>query len=294
MTRIKSEQDFRELVLKHLPDLPPQQQQVAEYMLSHLPELPFLSVPVLSQRIKVSEATVVRFAQRIGYDGFTGMKMDLMEALKERVTGNKDELPALLTEVRENDTLAAAGVQEIHNIRRTIQHIPKDQFLKSVSALFKADHIYTFGLGVSAHLAELFSYQLIQIGLRASTITPKSSSPLEQLVPLRLTDLLVVFSFPPYSKATIGMVENTRSRGIPNLAICDKLSAPVVKDAKHVLTVATENMMFTNALGGVVMLMNALVTEIAVRHGDAVEAVSKINEILENDKNLIANGEAEA
>ncbi len=45
--------------------------------------------------------------------------------------------------------------------------------------------------------------------------------------------------------------------------------------------------MLTNALGGMCVLMNDLITEIAVRHGDAVDAVTRINQILNREKGLI-------
>lgn len=289
MPKISSEAEFKQLVLDHLESFPPQQQSIAEYLLDHLSEAPFISVPELAQRTGASEATVVRFAKRMGYDGFSGLKMDLMEALKEQVAQKKN-FSDLLQEPLGNDTLAAACHQEIYNIEQTRHNITKEVFQKTATALFKADHVFTFGLGVSAHLAEILSYLLVQIGLRASTLTPKSSSPLEQLVPLRLTDMLVVFSLPPYSRATVEMIREVKSRGIPSLAICDKLTAPVAKDATHVLTVRTDNMMFTNSLAAMSVLLNALVTEIAVRHGDqAVEAVSRINQILSADQNLIGD-----
>ncbi len=46
--------------------------------------------------------------------------------------------------------------------------------------------------------------------------------------------------------------------------------------------------MFTNAIGAAVTLLNALATEIAIKHGDhAVKAVAKINRILAEDEGLL-------
>lgn len=292
MRLVERESDFKKLVLRHFEELPPQQQSIAEYLLEHLREAPFLSVPELARRAGASEATVVRFAQRIGYSGFSSLKMDLMEAVRERVAprggdGGAGELFAQAPE-GVDDTLASVARQEIANIQRTLQDLEPDVFQRVASVVFKADHVFTFGLGISAHMAEVASYLFLQIGLRSTTLTTRCSSPLEQLVALRPSDLLFVFSFPPYSRQTLDMVQRVQDRGIPSVAVCDRLTAPVATLARHVLPVRSDNMMFTNSFAAVSVLLNALVTEIALRYRDhAVEAVSQINHILSEDDQLI-------
>ena len=286
MRKILTDEDFRKLIIDHNHLLPPQQQLLAEFLLQHLDEIPFFSVPVLSQRTKVSEATVVRFAQKIGFSGFSELKWELMEIYRKKGPGVSGVISDE-TFLSGHDTLSASGIQAVRNIQNTLKNIDKTLFRKLVSLLFKADHIYCFGMGVSSYLADLFSYQLVQIGLRSTSIPLRTTSPLEQMVPLRVTDLLAVFSFSPYSKSTIEMVKEATSRGIPSLAFCDKITAPVVKEATHALPVRTDNMMFTNSLASIIVVLNALVTEIAVRHGDARDAVSKINAILDKETQLI-------
>ena len=66
MPKVSSEAEFKQLVLDHFEDFPPQQQSIAEFLLNNLSEAPFISVPELAQRTGASEATVVRFAKRMG------------------------------------------------------------------------------------------------------------------------------------------------------------------------------------------------------------------------------------
>lgn len=286
MDSFKNEDEFRQMLLSKLPSLSKQQQVAGAFLLDHLSEATFLSVPAYAKKAGVSDATVVRLGQSLGFDGYAGLKMALMELARDKMNGGAFN-QKLFGEDEKETTLRKTAEQEVSNIQRTIQGITPEQFQKVVSVLFKADHIYSFGMGVSAHVADLFSYWLVQIGLRATTVSTRSSSPLEQLVPLRLTDLVVVFSFPPYSKPTIEMVKDLKERGIPTLAICDSLAAPVAAEASHSLTVRTDSMMFTNSLSALFVVLNSLVTEIVGRHGDAVNAVSRINRIITQDDNLI-------
>lgn len=282
------EHRFRDRIVERFESLPPQQRAVAEWFLEHLDEVPFLSVPELARRAGASDATVVRFCQNLGYEGFATLKGDLLELHRERLRRGDRGTD---TAEADDDTLAAVARQEVGNIERSIADLDPAAFRGAASALFRADHVYVFGLGISAHLARLLVYLLTQIGLRATTLPTGSSSPLEAAVVLRPSDLLVAFSFPPYSKQTVALVEAAAERGVPTLAISDRRTAPAATLARHALPVRSDNMMFTNSFGAVSVLLNALVTEIAVRNREhAVEAVARISRILEDSDDLIGGG----
>ena len=281
-----SEEEFKRKVIDHFDDLPAQQRQVADYLIDHLKELPFLSVPELAKSCGVSEATIVRFAQRIGYDGFSGLKTDLSSALRQQVVRD-DWLPGALSD-DEADTVMVVARQELSNVHRSIEDLDRAAFGDIASALGAADHIYIYGQGISAHLAELLAYLLTQIGLRATAVSTRFSSPLEPLGPLRPADLLVLFSFPPYSRQTLAMAEDTVRRHIPCVAISDRVTAPVARYASHVVPVRSDNLMYTNAFAAASVLLNALATEVALRsRKHAAGAVARISRILEEDENLV-------
>ncbi len=286
------ESDFKRLVVDSYEALPQQQKLVADYVLDHFQEVPFLSVPELAERSGASEATVVRFAQRIGFDGFAGMKTRLLEDVRERVVRPvlDPETNELFDRLPAEDSLAVVARQEIGNIQQSVGDLDREAFAGAATALYRADHVYTFGLGISAHLADLMTYLLTQVGLRANALSSRFSSPLEQLVALRPSDCVCVFSFPPYSRSTIDMVREAAGRGFPTVAITDRATSPVGQIARHVLPVRSENMMFTNSIAAVSVLLNALATEIALRHRDhAATAVSRISRILAQDGDTLGD-----
>ncbi len=288
MRRIADESAFRDLVVQHAADLPPQQRAIADYLVEHLQLAPFLSVPELARRVGASEATVVRFAQRLGFSGFSELKMELVELLQSRLGTSGDGVPA--AEPGE-DVLTAVATLELDNIHRSVEAIDRAAFAAAAEAVFHANHTFAFGMGVSGHLAELACYTLVQIGVRATPLSPRFSSPREQLVALRPGDLLLVFSFPPYSRPTLDLLEEARARDVTTVAVCDRLTAPAALLGNHVLPVRSENMMFTNAIAAVTVLFNALATQIATSHrGEAVEAMSMINRVLNDDPGVLPPG----
>lgn len=285
------EPDIKRLVVDHYESLPQQQKVVADYILAHLQEVPFLSVPELADRSGASEATIVRFAQRIGFDGYAALKEHLLAGVRERVALPSGAAAELFARVPQDDTLRVVATQEIGNIEGSVNALDRETFGQAATMLFRADHVYAFGMGISSHLADLTTYMLTQIGLRATTLSLRFSSPLEPLVALRPSDCLFVYSFPPYSRATIEMMREASDRGIPCLAVTDRLTSPAAQLARVVLPVRSENMMYTNSVAAVSVLVNALATEIALRHQDsAAAAVTRITRILAQDKDTLGEG----
>jgi len=286
MKKESTRSDFSAMLARKASSLPRQQRLIAEYVLEHLTTVPFLSVPELSRRVGVSEATVVRFAQRLGYPGFSELKMELVDLLQEHLhRGEEGEAEKIA-----NDIFASVADLEISNINRTAEALDRELFSRIGEALFRASSVFTFGMGVSAHLADLAAYALLQVGLRTHNLSTRFSSPLEQLVVADPSDLVMVFSLPPYSRQALEMLEEARRLGIPTIAVTDRVSAPAARLATWTLAVKSDNMMFTNAVAAFTVLLNALATEIATSHREhAVAALSKINRVLSDDDDVLSS-----
>ena len=284
MPTVTRESDLRELIVRHAAELPPQQRAIADYLLEHLQTVPFLSVPELAQRTGVSEATIVRFAQRIGYSGFSELKMDLVELLQERLGDSGRGVSRPPSE----DVLQQVADLEIGNIRRSLETTDRAVFADIGEAVYRADHTYTFGMGISAHLAEIAAYTLVQIGVRASALSTRFSAPREQVVALRPSDVLIALSFPPYSRQTLELLREASGRGLATCAVCDRFTAPAAQLARWTLAVKSDNTMFTNAIAAITVLVNALAAEIATCHRQrALETFAQINRMLGEDEDLV-------
>ena len=284
MPKGQPETEFKERLLHRAAELPPQQQAIADYVLEHLTAVPFFSVPELARRTGASEATVVRFAQRLGYPGFTELKMELVDLLQSRLESGADEPGEELSE----DLLASVANLEVTNIGRSVESLDRQHFSEVAEALFSSDRVHAFGMGVSALLAELSAYTLLQVGVRASCMSTSFSSPREQLVGVGTNDVVLVFSLPPYSRQSLSILSDAREMGIATVAVSDRLTSPASNLARWALAVKSDNMMFTNAVAAVTVLINALATEIAATHREeALAALAQINRVLGEDEDLV-------
>jgi DNA-binding MurR/RpiR family transcriptional regulator len=280
--------DVRDRILEHVDGLPPRQRAIADYLLDHLDSVPFLSVPELARRCRVSEATIVRFGQRIGFSGFAELKVALVELLQDRLRLEHDD------EAGEpdlgDDVIESVASLEGRNIRRTVDSIDREVFADIAELIFTSEHVYTFGMGISAHLAELAAYTLVQIGVVAHPLSTGYSSPSEQLVTVSGNDLLLVISLPPYSRQSLELLSAAADAGIATVALSDRLSAPAARTARLSLAVRSDNLTFTNAVAAMTVVINALATAIATRHRDqAIDAFARIGRVLSNDPDVITS-----
>ncbi len=229
---------------------------------------------------------MVRFAQRLGYPGFSELKMELVDILQDQLNLGEEGTPEAVAD----DIFASVADLETSNIRRTVDALDRALFTEVGEALFQAAAVSTFGMGVSAHLAELAAYTLLQIGVRVHNLSTRFSSPLEQLVITGPSDVVMVFSLPPYSRQGLDMLAAAKDLGIRTVAITDRVSAPAARLATWTLPVKSDNMMFTNAVAAVTVLLNALATEIATRHREeSIAALSRINRVLDDDEDVLTS-----
>ncbi len=272
--------DLLKYILERRDRLTRQQQKLADFILENMAEIPFLPVPVLARRSDVSEATVVRFSQRLGFDGFSSLKAAFVAHLHAR---NQD---AAVTSLGET-TLEVVLGQEIANLQKCAADNEQASFIEVARSISNAEMVFCFGLGASSILAEYAAYLFGQIGLRASASNCHSAV-MELLVILKPGDHLCCFSFPPYSAPTIDLIRAARERGITTTAFCDRYSAPAARVADRCLVAPSEGMMFTNSMTALLALFNALLTEVGKQRGTrTLEAVNFINKALEEDKGIL-------
>jgi DNA-binding MurR/RpiR family transcriptional regulator len=100
-------------------------------------------------------------------------------------------------------------------------------------------------------------------------------------------DLLIVFSFPPYSKETIEAAEYANKRKIDVISITNKHASPVTFFTKANLIVKSENMLYTNSFAAISVLINAIATACAIKDKQRAKKVLKESEEIMINQNQV-------
>ncbi len=268
--------------------LPKNHKVIANYFIDNFDRIPFLSVQNISEATGTSVATIVRFAQRVGFKGFLEMREEIGQNLQSLI--QKKEIFTLVDSIElKNDTLTYVANQDIDNINDTVSLIDRKSFNASISTILKAERVFTAGLGISYLLSEILSYQLNQIGISSFNLRHDNSSFKEQLIYFGKNDILIVFSFPPYSVETIELARTANGKGIKVVAITNKNASPVTKHAENILIVSSKNMLYTNSFAAISVIINAITTECALKNKTkAKKTMDALNKIVAEQKLVIS------
>jgi DNA-binding MurR/RpiR family transcriptional regulator len=279
---------IEERIYEMLPGLPANQKNVAEFFLNNLHMVALLPIRDVARQASVSEASIVRFAQSLGYSGFKELKDELSSTLKDHISPTERYQLALSGKKTPPDCLHLTAQNVVSNINDTINSIDAGAFSHVVDHIIQARQIHCVGLEISYHFANLFTFLLRLYAYDAHTLSPVYQQFKEQIAYLSPEDLVLAFSFSPYSRETVEAVAFARERGIGTVAFTDKKVAPIREYTDHCIQIKTDNIMFTNSLGAVSVIINAIITELNFRDRErTLKALKIIEENIRDERYFI-------
>jgi len=220
---------FREKVSKMYGHLSPSYRRIADYLLDHHNEAAFMTATQLARQIDVNTATVVRFAQRLGYDGYPELLQDVRSIVRSRLATRR---PAAPSGENTYETCVQALEQETENLKQLATNLPSQEVMEVVNALRSARTIYVAGEGRSRDLAHMLLGYLRTLGLAAQEIETDVSSAALTLRNLSPDDVVVAVALDPQCPDTTSVVRLARERNAQTIAIVGALSWPVSRAAK--------------------------------------------------------------
>ena len=104
---------------------------MAEVVLADPSVAAFATVAELGRRAGTSGATVVRLADRLGYEGWVG----LQDAVRAEVDQQLRPAAVRIRERTTSDVLSATAAREAENVHRTLDAVDRDQYVEAVRLL---------------------------------------------------------------------------------------------------------------------------------------------------------------
>jgi len=223
----------------------------------------FMTASKLGNKVGVSESTVVRFANMLGYDGYPKLQKALQELIRNKLTTL--QRIEMTSDLDESTLLKSVLKADMNNIRLTLEEVNKDDFDKVVESIFSARNIYILGLRSAAPLAQFMGYYLSFIFDNVRLVTSGINDILEQLVHISPQDLLIGISFPRYARRTVEAVNFAKDKGAKIVAITDAILSPLTSYADYILLARSDMASFVDSLVAPLSLINALIVAVGIR-----------------------------
>ncbi|NCI17110.1 MurR/RpiR family transcriptional regulator [Cronobacter muytjensii] len=156
------------LIRQRYPTLAQSDRKLADFLLQFPDYARHLSSQQLATEAGVSQSSVVKFSQKLGYKGFPALKLAISEALASQ--SNIHSI-AVHNEILGDDPLRLVGEKLIKEnlaaMHASLDINPEEKLLASVGLLRNARRIVLTGIGASGLVAKNFSWKLMKIGLNA-------------------------------------------------------------------------------------------------------------------------------
>ncbi|MFZ5354181.1 MAG: MurR/RpiR family transcriptional regulator [Bacillota bacterium] len=274
--------DLMKLIQSKFHKLSKGQKIIAQFIMNNYDKAAFMTAAKLGEKVGVSESTVVRFANAIGYSGYPQLQMQLQEMIKTRLTTvQRIEMSSEYSD--EESVLKNVLKADIDNIRATYDEIDTAAFEKVVKHILEAKSVYILGLRSSTALSEFLGFYLNLIRDNVHVVTYTIGDIFEQLFRIGEDDLVIGMGFPRYSSRTIGALEYARSRGAKVVAITDSLLSPLASNADYTLIAKSNMESFVDSIVAALSVLNALIIAVGLREKSSIsKTFTRLEEIWEN------------
>ncbi len=258
----KSNQDLLSLINEKMPTLSKGQKQIASYMLEHYDKAAYMTAAKLGSLVGVSESTVVRFANELGFDGYPELQHSLQELIRTKLT-TLQRIEITNDRIGDADLLEKVLMSDVDKIRRTLDEIDRDSFNDAVDALTGAKMIYIIGMRSSSSVASFLFHYLNLIFPHVRLVRTTSGSEIfEQILRISSDDVIIGISFPRYSKRIINALEYAKSQSAHVIALTDSAASPIAAHADDLLLAKSDMASFVDSLVAPLSIVNALIVAI--------------------------------
>jgi DNA-binding MurR/RpiR family transcriptional regulator len=273
-------------------NLSPKQQKLANFIFENSLQSSFLNSTSLAKEAGVSESTVVRLANSLGYPGFPEMQTSLREIAQKQIS-------TLETFPLNGDSNLPLHKKvfnlEIALLKETADSITQETFEKAVDLLHRAKRVLVLGIQPSHPVASYFSFFLGILRPDVSLVTDIDLELLNAIKDKEKNCVVVSFSFPRYPRKTQEALDFLSGRGVSIIGITDTPLSPIAQYCNVLLTIKMKFITFIDPQASAMALLHALLTSFYLKRpllskkhlGNYEDIISKDNYYVRQDLNIV-------
>lgn len=249
--------------------LSPALQQVAKYVLDHPNEVVTSSMRTVGARAGGTPATLVRFAQHLGFAGWPQFKEAVAAELGLASEAYGERARALVGRASDQTLVGEMFKVHRHNLEST-ERMSGPSLHRACALLEKAGTVHAAGFRACFSVA--FSFVYVYRMFRPSVRLIDGQGGLLEMQQRAMVkgDALVIASFAPYSREALQVAQAAKAAGCKVLALTDSEASPLSLLADETLLFAIRSPSFFPSVAAAAALSEALLELLASRAGKSV------------------------
>ena len=263
-------EELKEAIAARYPGLSRQLQKIARFALEYPQDVALETVASLAARAEVQPSSMVRFAQALGYEGFSGMQ----QVFRTHLVAGGGSYRERIEQLRHQGRSASgdpAGVladfvdEGITALEQLREHVSFAALSEAVDLLRAARDIYLLAERRAFPVAFYLYYALRRLETRAHLVDGVGGTLAQQVGTATHEDVVLAVSFPPYSPDVAAAFAEAHQRGAATLAITDSPVSPLGLEARLALAVRQQEEGAFRSLVAPMCLAQSLVVALGYR-----------------------------
>ena len=206
------------------------EQKIADFLRANVSELKSVSSRKMAKQLGISQSSIVKFAQKLGAQGFTELRMALIgeySASREKTNATALHLHSSITSDDSLEVIARKLNREKEQaLEQTCALFDYARLQKIIEVISKAPFIQITGLGGSALVGRDLSFKLMKIGYRVAC---EADTHVQATVSqaLKKGDVQIAISYSGSKKEIVLCAEAARKQGATVIAITSLTDSPL-------------------------------------------------------------------
>ncbi len=268
---------YREKIREYYDHLSRSYRRVADFIMSNYYEVSFMTAAQLAIAVGVDTTTVVRFSQRIGYNGYPELLSDIRDQVRSEIYATYT--PKRLAEDDKAAIFKGFVEQERQNLAQMLTHCPPEQVEAIANKLTRAGHIVLMAEGYAEAIVQMTAEQFRHRGVSAEAVTGDPVKRAGTLIQLQSNTLVIGVGATDYGRDVARAMSFARSKGCATLGVVGSLSSPINRVSDLVIYAPTKSesplpsiIALTTALSALVQLASKSNATAIEKHIDAFNA----------------------
>jgi DNA-binding MurR/RpiR family transcriptional regulator len=279
---------LEERIASKIDDLSPKHKEIARFMLDNRYFMSFVSASQAGEKNGTSAATIVRFAQALGYEGYPELQEALRGELPTYITSVTRMQRRMHAEKPPASTTQEVFYTDIKNLEQTAGSLSEDSLNAAVEKIAAARRILVIGAGLSFAPAIFLSHSLKVMGFDVIAVQGEGLQAAVELARMRSDDLLVAIDLWRYVRMTVNAVSKAKEVGAPVIVMTDSVVSPLTHQADIAFEVATQGVAHSLSTTALMSLLNVIVARLADRLPDQVfEALQRVDAMYRSNDLLL-------
>lgn len=258
---------YREKIRDHYDRLSRSYRRVADHIMSNYYDVSFMTAAQLAYAVGVDTTTVVRFSQRLGYNGYPELLADIRAQVRDEIYTAYQ--PKELTPDDPAATFLERAEQEKHNLNQMLVHNPPGHVREVAKLLEAAERMLLVAEGYADAVTATTAQQLRHRGIAAEAIDQDRVKRAATLTTLDEKALVIGISATEYGDDVARVLQFARQQGCRTLGVVGSLASPVNRMSDLVVYAPTD---VIGPLPSIVCLAAALSALVQIASQDSADS----------------------